>query len=155
MDHRCSPNGYPDWTDSRPSSPARDQSSPWASIERALGRLEMGQHLNRKAGEARVEDLRLHIDARITDLRHDMGGRLDRMDRRLVSVENRDSADTAPTPPSTPPAPPSTPWWSDMSLRERLMWSAAAIYVALALVRPDVAAQIKSELLLPLLGAPR
>ena len=42
-----------------------------------------------------------------------------------------------------------------MSLRERLMWSAAAIYVALALVRPDVAAQIKSELLLPLLGAPR
>jgi hypothetical protein len=120
---------------------------PLRRIEHALIRLEMGQHHNREAGQQRVEGLAHHFDTRLTELRHDLGSRMDRMDTRIKEIEHR-----PPSVPSPTPAPSSTPWWAEMSLRERLIWTAAAIWIALLMLRPDIAETMRTGLLLPLLG---
>lgn len=105
-----------------------DAGSWWREeIRAALGRLEMGQILNRKAGEARVEGLRQHMDSRIGDLRTDFGGQIARLEGRVTTIE-RTSASTpaaaSPPPPSTP-AEHLPPWWQVLGWREPLLWLAA------------------------------
>ena len=116
---------------SRASSPSSGGLSEWLpAILQGLARLETGQVLNRQAGEMRVESLTRHVDQRIADLRHDIGGRMDRIETRVGQVEMRPSAaPTMPGPASAgtetahPAAAAPTPWWREMSLRELLTWA--------------------------------
>lgn len=167
--------GYPapcpeDWTSSPPSSwhgaPGHSPPEPpLQRIEHALIRLEMGQHHNRDAGRQRVEALAHHFDTRITELRQDMGHRIDRVEDRLTAMEHRPaSVPSAPVPPtihtpdsgSTPPAPPSnpapTPWWADMSPRERVISLLALAYIVTVWLRPDLAPALLQGVLGPLGG---
>lgn len=117
-----------------------------AGIEHALIRLETGQTYGREMTQERVAGLQHHLDTRITELRHDMGDRMDRIEDRLASVEHGPSQAPHFHPSSPPTDPAATPWWQDMSPRERLLSILGLVWLATAWLRPDLAEQLISAL---------
>lgn len=137
-------------------SPQHGDSAWKEEVREALGRLEIGQTLNRKAGEVRVSELRQHMDERIGDLRQDVTRRIDRLEDRVLVVEQRrpEPPQASPMPPSvvamaptTPPPPGSTlDWLRTINWREPAVW-ALVFMAALDLIKADVVVRLLQAVL--------
>ncbi len=114
-------------------SPMTGPSSYLAQIWHLLGRLEAGQVLNRKSSEQQVLSLAHHIDTRLEDLRTGFADRMDRLETRLETIEQRPAN--------------SNPWWRDMGHKEWLAWLAVTVVGIIAIREPTLAVSLLERML--------